>query len=100
PHRYAQELDYLTGDRMAELGIPILHWKTKGTIHISLIPESGWPHPILGTGEWVAPSNPLVSESGWPHPVGQEGDRASSVAANPAMIVVATVVSRRVRNSR
>ncbi len=46
PHRYAQELDYLTGDRMAELGIPILHWKTKGTIHISLIPESGWPHPI------------------------------------------------------
>ena len=25
----------------------------------SLVPESGWPHPILGTGEWVAPSNAL-----------------------------------------
>jgi len=30
---------------------------TKGAIHISLVPESGWPHPILGTGEWVDPSN-------------------------------------------
>src|SRR5271157_6490565 len=54
-------------------------WR-KGAIHISLVPESGWPHPILGTGEWVAPSNPwyrrvggpiqsLVPESGWPHPI-------------------------------
>jgi len=43
---------------------------TEGAIHISLVPESGWPHPvlesgwphpILGTGEWVAPSNPVAS---------------------------------------
>ena len=40
----------------------------------SLVPESGWPHPIgwphtirpiqsLGTGEWVAPSNPQSATS-------------------------------------
>jgi len=28
---------------------------TEGAIHIALVPESGWPHPIL--------------ESGWPHPI-------------------------------
>jgi len=36
---------------------------TKGAIHISLVPESGWPHPILGTGERVAPSNPQSATS-------------------------------------
>jgi len=29
----------------------------------------GGPIQSLGTGEWVAPSNPLVPESGWPHPI-------------------------------
>jgi len=37
--------------------------RTKGAIHISLVLESGWPHPILGTGEWVAPSNPQSATS-------------------------------------
>ena len=37
--------------------------KIPGAIHISLVPESGWPHPILGTGEWVAPSNPRSATS-------------------------------------
>jgi hypothetical protein len=30
---------------------------TKGAIHISLVPERLWPHPIL------------LPESGWPHPI-------------------------------
>ena len=38
--------------------------RRKGAIHISLVPESGWPHPhFLGTGEWVAPSNPQSATS-------------------------------------
>ena len=37
---------------------------TKGAIHISLVPESGWSRPIVGTGEWVAPSNPWYRRVG------------------------------------
>jgi len=33
----------------------------KGAIQISLVPESGWTHPIHG--EWVAPSNPQSATS-------------------------------------
>jgi len=51
---------------------------TKRAIHISLVPESGWPHPILGTGEWVAPSNPRVTaKTGLPnlHQLGASAQR-------------------------
>ena len=56
----------LTAPRMREKFLAALEkrlsgdrgwWHIPGAIHISLVPESGWPHPILGTGEWVAPSN-------------------------------------------
>jgi len=60
--------------KLLDAGLHLLG--TKGAIHISL-DERGHPH-FLGTGEWVAPSNPgvwvapsnpFVPECGWPHPI-------------------------------
>ena len=50
--------------------------RTRGAIHISLVPETGWPHPILGTGDWVAPSNPCKTDP----------DLAAVVAAWPDLL--------------
>ncbi len=57
------------GEAGLEIGIALaapgrrLPKGTRGAIHISLVPESGWPHPILGTGEWAhpIPNLPLLS---------------------------------------
>jgi hypothetical protein len=40
-HRYAQEMDYLTGDRMTELGIPTnkIGSRVPGQGHATLIPH-------------------------------------------------------------
>src|SRR5271157_2661676 len=46
------------------------------------------PH-FLGTGEWVAPSNP-VSESAWPHPI-LEGTGEWVAPSNPVASVVTPV---------
>jgi hypothetical protein len=41
----------------------------KGAIHISLVSESGWPHPIPWYRRVGGPIQSLVPESGWPHPI-------------------------------